>query len=686
MPVQEKRAGVLDTPLGKDKLAIVRFDGSEGVNELFEWRLEAVSAEGDIDFDGLIGKHATLTINGVNGRKRKFDGIVTEARWLGVRDHFHAYRLVLRPWLWVLSQRTDNYIFHEMSVTDIIADVFSDYGALAEFDDRTSAAYPPIEYCVQYRESDMAFVTRLMEEFGISYSFVHADGSHKLVMSDQNMQVDTVEGATRKFITLSGQDRRTEECIHHFVPERRFASGKTAWKDYNFKKPTAEMHAQKEGTASYEQAGKELYDWPGRYMELGQGQTFAQIKLEAHEAQDKRCMAAGNSPSLFAGSLMTLTDHPVGARNIEYLVLRSQHTFTSQNYRSGGSGGTDSYEGQYELLDSSIPLRPMKTTSKPVVQGPQTAFVVGKQGEEIDCDEYGRILVRFHWDRENDQSMRCRVAQNWAYKQWGGMIIPRIGMEVMVEFLDGDPDRPLVTGSVYNADAMPPYPLPANKTKSVFKTNTHKGGGFNELSFEDEKDAEEIYMHAQKDMNVDVLHDRGKTVGHDQTEAIGHDKTITVGNNHTESIGANKTLSVGGSFARTVGRVSTEQVGLLKSTFVGGDQTVMVGLNKVENVGKSLSSSAGENIGFDAGKVFEIKAADTFRVKVGEARFEMDKSGIIVIDAPLTTIAKGAATQLTIGPGPVLYTPALVPGKTPPPPSQCLKKMAAQRVPFIKQG
>ena len=466
MPVQEKRAGVLETPLGKDKLAIVRFDGSEGVNELFEWRLEAVSAEGDIDFDALIGKHATLTINGVNGRKRKFDGIVTGARWLGVRDHFHAYALVLKPWLWVLSQRTDNYIFHDMSVTDIIADVFSDYGALAEFDDRTSATYPPIEYCVQYRESDMAFVTRLMEEFGISWSFVHADGSHKLVMSDQNMQVDTVEGATRKFITLSGQDRRTQECIHHFVPERRFASGKTAWKDYNFKKPTAEMHAQKEGTASYEQAGKELYDWPGRYMELGQGQTFAQIKLEAQEALDKRCMAAGNSPSLFAGCLMTLTDHPVGARNIEYLVLRCQHSFISQQYRSGGgSGGTDSYDGQYELIDSAIPLRPLKVTPKPVVQGPQTAFVVGKEGEEIDCDEYGRILVRFHWDRENDQSMRCRVAQNWAYKQWGGMIIPRIGMEVMVEFLDGDPDRPLVTGSVYNAHAMPPYALPEHKTK-----------------------------------------------------------------------------------------------------------------------------------------------------------------------------------------------------------------------------
>jgi type VI secretion system secreted protein VgrG len=229
-----------------------------------------------------------------------------------------------------------------------------------------------------------------------------------------------------------------------------------------------------------------------------------------------------------------------------------------------------------------------------------------------------------------------------------------------------------------------PYPLPANKTRSVFKSKTHKGRGFNELYFEDEADAEEIYMHAQKDMNVDVLNNRAKTVGNDQSEDVGRDKTISVGNDHSERIGSNKTLSVGQSFGRTVGRVSTEQVGMLKSTFVGGDQTVTVGENKNENIGKSLSYSAGENIGFDAGKVFEIKATDTFRVKVGEARFEMDKSGIIVIEAPLTTVAKGAATQLTIGPGPVLYTPALVPGKTPPPPAQCLKKLSAQRVPFIK--
>ncbi|MCX7902524.1 MAG: type VI secretion system tip protein VgrG, partial [Burkholderiaceae bacterium] len=509
MPRQEKRAGILETPLGADKLAVVRFDGSEGINELFEWRIEALSADGGIDFDQLIGKHATLTINSVNGRKRKFDGIVVETQWLGVRDHFHAYRLVLRPWLWVLSQRTDSYIFHDMSVTDIIADVFSDHGALADFDDRTGGPYEPIEYCVQYRESDMAFVCRLMEEFGISYSFVHSDGAHKLVMSDANTQFDTAEGGSRRYIALSGQDRRVEECIHSLVPGRRFTSGKATWKDYNFKKPTAGMLAEKEGTASYEHAGKELYDYPGRYPELGLGQTFAQVQLEAQEALDRRCMAAGNSPTLFAGSLVTLTGHPASACNIEYLVLRSQHAFVSQSYRSGaGQGGEDSYEGQYELLDSSIPLRPLLVTPCPMVNGPQTAFVVGKQGEEIDCDEYGRILVRFHWDRENDQSMRCRVAQNWAYKQWGGMIIPRIGMEVMVDFLDGDPDRPLVTGAVYNGDNMPPYTLPEHKTKSVFRTRTHKGAGFNELTFEDEKGREEIYLHAQRDLTFKVENHR----------------------------------------------------------------------------------------------------------------------------------------------------------------------------------
>ncbi|MGL4812307.1 MAG: type VI secretion system Vgr family protein, partial [Beijerinckiaceae bacterium] len=426
---QDRRAGVLETPLGTDKLAVVRFDGSEGSSELFEWRIEAVSIDGDIDFDALIGKHATLSIHGVNGLTRKFDGIVTETQWLGVRDHFHAYRLVLRPWLWVLSHRTDNFIFHDKPVTDIIAAVFARHGALAEFEDRTSGPFEPIEYCVQYRESDMAFVCRLMEEFGISYFFAHTDGSHTLVMVDSNTQFDGVEGGSRPYLPLAGQDRRVEECLHHLIPERRFASGKATWKDYNFKTPQAQMQAEKEGAASYEQAGKELYDWPGRYTELGQGQTFAQIRLEAEEAQDRRCMAAGNCVMLFAGGLVSLTGHPFSAYNIEYLVLRCQHSFISQQYRSGaGAPGEDSYEGQYELLSSEIPLRPLRITPRPLVNGPQTAFVVGAEGEEIDCDEYGRILVRFHWDRENDQSMRCRVAQNWASKQWGGMIIPRIGM------------------------------------------------------------------------------------------------------------------------------------------------------------------------------------------------------------------------------------------------------------------
>jgi type VI secretion system secreted protein VgrG len=645
MPRQERRAGVLETPLGTDKLAIVRFDGSEGINELFEFRLEALSADGDIDFDQLIGKHATLTINSVNGRKRKFDGIVTETQWLGVRDHFHAYRLVLRPWLWILSQRTDNYIFHDMSVTDIIADVFSDYGALAEFDDRTSATYPPIEYCVQYRESDMDFVCRLMEEFGISYSFVHADSAHKLVMSDANTQLDTVEGASRRYIPLSGQDRRVEECIHQLVPGRRFASGKATWKDYNFKKPTTEMLAEKEGTAAYEHAGKELYDWPGRYTELGLGQTFAQIRLEAQEAQDKRCMAAGNSPSLWAGSLVTLEDHPVEAYNIEYLVLRSQHTFISQSYRSGqGSAGEDSYEGQYELLDSAIPLRPLMLTPCPLVNGPQTAFVVGKQGEEIDCDEYGRILVRFHWDRESDQSMRCRVAQNWAYKNWGGMIIPRIGMEVMVEFLEGDPDQPLVTGSVYNGDNMPPYTLPKFKTRSSFRSNSHKAGGFNEIRFEDEGGEEEVFIHAQKYLNIVVgdneTHATGMnrhiSVGVSQSETIGANKTATVGSNQTETIGGDLDFNVGGHRTTAIGKSDHLSVGEgqvtvitgVSDTSVSGDQRVQVGGGHSLDVGTSSLIKAGMSVVIEATSI-TLKSGGNF-VNINPAGVQIQGTMVLI--------------------------------------------------------
>jgi type VI secretion system secreted protein VgrG len=554
---QDLRAAVLETPLGKDKLVLARFDGSEGVSELFEWRIEALSLDGDIDFDALLGMNVTLTITGTTGGKRKFDGILTEAQWLGVRDHFHAYRLVLRPWLWLLSHRTDCFIFHNKSVTTIIAEVFARHGQLAVFEDRTSGAFSPIEYCVQYRESDMGFVCRLMEEYGISHFYVHEDGSHKLVMVDNVLQFDEAPGGSRPYLPLAGQDRRTRECLHHFIPERRFTSGKATFRDYNFKTPSANMEADQSGSGSYEHGDKERYDYPGRYDAQGGGKSLIKVRMQGEEALDRRCMGAGNCVTLFPGSLVSLTGHPFESYNIEYGLVRAQHSYISQQYRSGaGAAGEDSYEGQYEFVKSENPFQPMQVTPRPLVHGPQTAFVVGKEGEEIDCDEYGRILVRFHWDRKSDQSMRCRVAQNWGSKQWGGMIIPRIGMEVMVEFLEGDPDRPLVTGCVYNANSMPPYTLPANKTRSVLRSDSHKSDGFNEMTMEDATGAENLFFHAQKDHTTRVLNNRTARVDSHDVYSVGGNRAVEVAKNQKYEIGGSYNITVGGTGLGALGALA----------------------------------------------------------------------------------------------------------------------------------
>lgn len=636
MPRQDRRAGVLETPLGQDVLALARMDGSESVNALFEYRVEALSMQGDIDFDQLIGLHATVTLNGVNGGKRKFDGIVTETHWLGVRDHFHAYRIILRPWLWVLSQQTDCFIFHEKKAPQIIAEVFGRHGALADFEDRTSGSYPVMEYCVQYRESDMAFVCRLMEEHGISYHFVHEDGAHRLIMTDEAAQHDTVPRASRRYIPLSGQDRRTDECFHHVIPERRFVSGKTTWRDYNFKTPTAKMEAGQAGANAYANGDKELYDYPGRYLDEGQGKEFAKVRLEGEEAQDRRCMAAGNCVTLFPGGLVTLKDHPFESYNKEYVVLHSQLSFISQSYRTGGAGEEDSYEAQYELLASDIPLRPLKLTARPLVHGPQTAVVVGKDGEEIDCDEYGRILVRFFWDRKNDQSMRCRVAQNWASKQWGGMIIPRIGMEVLVEFLDGDPDRPLVTGCVYNADNMPPYTLPKFKTRSTFMSDSHKATGFNEFRFEDEKDEEEVFLHAQKYLNSIVLDNETWDVGGNRdfhvaksaSQKIDGEKDMTVGGNHREFVGKERHVTVAKSHVEKIGENEHLEVGTDRIVKVGGDQHTAVDGDVRLEAGDKGHTKIGSTYFLDVGRDIVIDAGTSICLKVGGNFITINAAGI----------------------------------------------------------
>ena len=317
--------------------------------------------------------------------------------------------------------------------------------------------------------------------------------------------------------------------------------------DYNFKTPNAAMEVDRRGDASYSQGQIESYDYPGDYLAQDQGKHVVGLRTLQERGQDARHRAVGDCTSLGAGMTLTLTgDQVTGVKGADYLCLVARHSYVSDAYGSGGADSdSNAYSGEYVLMPVTAPLVPERKTRVPVVHGPQTAVVVGEG--EIDCDEYGRILVHFHWDLENAWSMRCRVSQNWASKGWGGMVIPRIGMEVVVEFLEGDPDKPLVTGCVYNGKNDTPYPLPEHKTKSVFRSDSHQSNGFNEISFEDGAGRESISLHAQKDQTLKVLNNRAKRVDHDQIESVGRNKVIDVGKNHQENIGGSMNLSVGSS-------------------------------------------------------------------------------------------------------------------------------------------
>ena len=594
---QAARMGRLSTELGEDALVLMRFEGSERLNDLFDFRVDCLGTTETLDFDALIGTHATVTLND-RQTERHFDGIVTEARWQGVGDNGHRYQLRLQPWFWLASLRRNQRIFHNKTVVDILQELLAAYGSAGTLVDETSADYPELEYTVQFRESDMNFAMRLMERHGISFHFRHMDGMHEMVLSDAAEAHPSI--GPRDFHPNPSNHRLDEEHFWDWRPARRITTGAIRLTDYNFKTPNAAMEVDQMGDAAHDQGQIESFDWPGDYLDQGRGRVMAQLRTGSERGQDQRFEAAGDVLALGAGGRVTLTGDPVPGSGAEYLCLVATHSYTSDNYGSGGQQGDElAYRGRYILMPETAPMLPERKTPLADVRGPQTAVVVGAEGEEIDCDEYGRILVRFHWDLDNAWSMRCRVSQSWGGNGWGGMVIPRVGMEVLVEFLDGDPDQPLVTGCVYNGRQNTPYPLPAHKTKSVFRSDSHKAGGFNEISFEDEKGKQLLFQHAQKDKSTRVLND--------DLARVDRHKVTSVGKNHVTEIGRNQKCEIGGSMNLVVGGTGTSAIALMAA--VGGLAGHTAGLLKQAGdiaggnpaIGGFAATLAASSLGFLSG-------------------------------------------------------------------------------------
>ena len=449
----------------------------------------------------------------------------------------------------VAGLRRNNRIFHEKTVIEILEKVLADYAVMGSphMEVRVNEDYPKLEYTVQYTESDADFAARQMERFGITWHWVFDDGNHVLVLTDSAAAHDPVPGTTVLWYPIERLHQLEDEHFYEWQTGERMTTGAVWLTEYNFKTPNVMQEVNQDGNAPYANGGIEAYEWPGDCLDPGQGGQMVARRIDAERGQGPRILAMGNVSGMAVGLTVKISGQELpGTTGKEFMCLKAHHILRAQMYGTSSTtdGVEEDYTGSYVMMHVDTPLRPERRTPRPVIQGCQTVMVVGSG--EIDCDEYGRILVRFPWDLDGANSMRCRVLQHSASNTYGGMVIPRIGMEAVVEFLEGDPDKPLVTGCVYNENTPRPYELPGHKTKHVIRVDTHEGSGWNELSFEAQAGQENVHLHAQKDHTIKVLNDQSMNVGKHLLQTIGANASTVVGANQMERVHLNKTQVVGG--------------------------------------------------------------------------------------------------------------------------------------------
>ncbi|MBZ9961179.1 type VI secretion system tip protein VgrG [Mesorhizobium sp. B2-4-2] len=611
-----ERATVVRTPVGSDLLTFTHLIGRDEISRCFAYTVGFVSTDSDIDPLKMLG--GPVSIEGESDPKRWLSGIVSEFRLTRMEDRLAYYEAVIRPWLWFLGNTTDCYIFQNKSVVDIVKDVFKKYG-ISEFDLRLQGSYPAREYCVQYDETDLDFVQRLLEHEGIFYFFEHDDGKHTLVLADAMSKLKPAPGYEKVLYNFEGQgSRRDVEYITEWIAGSSVRPGAYAHTDYDFKKPGADLMAKSAQPFSHKLSAGENYRQPGAHLEVSRGDSLAAIRREEIQALHQRIAAAGTVRGLYSGCTFKLDGFPREDQNQEYLVVSAEYRLFDPGYRAQADVESESFKVVLGVAPTALPYRPPRTTPRPIMRGPQTATVVGPSGEEIFTDKYARVKVQFHWDRvgKKDQNSSCfvRVSQSWAGSGWGFIQIPRIGQEVIVDFIEGDPDLPIITGRVYNASQMPPYGLPGNATQSGWKSDSSKGGGgYNELMFEDKAGSELVNFQAQKDHNLLIKHDRTKLVQHDQSDRIDHDAKHSVGHNLDEDVGNNKTVKIGVDQTTNIGSNDTETVGANRSLTVMANETIHVVSNSTENIDANHSQTVGivQTITVKAARFDTVGAAET---------------------------------------------------------------------------
>ena len=584
----------ITTPLG-DAVWFRQMTGTEALSIPFELDVVLHSKTSGLQAKAVLGKDFTLKVETEKGGGvRPFNGICTRFASAGREGEHLVYTAKLRPWLWIASRRSDCKIFQRKSVPTIVAEVLARYGF--PLTKKLTRTYRDWEYCVQYQETDMNFVMRLMEEEGIYFYFQHAAGSHTLVMIDDMSQHPPLAG--KPSIKYFGADAATvanEEHFNSWLLREEIDSGEYFSDDYDFEHPKADLKVKRTGPRGHTHDKYQHYEWPGGYTKLSDGDNYATTGLQTLQSEFERCQGHTTVRTMAPGYLFSLERCPRADQNREYLSVAATYFFRNNARMSSGSGEGDADWGiTVTSQPTTLPYRPQLLTQKPRTLGPQTAVVVGPPGEEIYTNKYSQVKVQFQWDRvgEKNENSSCwiRVSTPWAGEKWGMIHIPRIGHEVVVDFLNGDPDHPLITGSVYNADLMPPYALPDNKTASGIKSRSTKGGSatdFNEIRMEDLKGKEQLYVHAQRNLDSVVEADESRMVGHDRSTRIEHDDDRFVNHDDRHVVTNNQTVQINNN--------QTVTVKANQDNTVNGDQSNMVDGMRTQNISKDLKEKTGGN-------------------------------------------------------------------------------------------
>ncbi|MFL6965445.1 type VI secretion system tip protein VgrG [Pseudomonas alvandae] len=618
---QASRLAKITSPLGPEVLLLKDMGGGEELGRLFNYELQLHSLDNAIDLNQLLGKPMCVSLQLDGGGERHFHGIVARCSQNVDQGQFASYQVTLRPWLWLLTRTSDCRIFQNLTIPQIIKQVFRDLG-FSDFEDALSHPYREWEYCVQYRETSFDFVSRLMEQEGIYYFFRHEQGRHVLVMADAYGAHTRAPGYASVPYYPKNEQQRERDHIHDWHLAQEVQPGSLELNDYDFQRPSARIDVRSAMPRPHAAGDYPLYDYPGTYVQSSDGEHYARTRIEALQTLHEQIELSGNARGLGSGHLFSLTGFSRKDQNREYLIVGARYYLSQESGESGVGAPSAQFESSLTCIDAQQSFRPMAITHRPIVKGPQTALVVGPKGEEIWTDQFGRVKVHFYWDRhdQSNENSSCwiRVSQAWAGKNWGSVQIPRIGQEVIVSFLEGDPDRPIITGRVYNAEQTVPYALPANATQSGTKSRSSKGGtpaNFNEIRMEDKKGAEQLYIHAERNQDIAVEVDESHWVGRDRRKNIDRNETVRIGEDRLRAVQCNDALLVGGTKSDSI---STQYL-----VEAGSQIRLVCGKSVLE-----FNASGEINI---SGTAFNIYASGNGNIDTG-GRLDLNSGGASEVD------------------------------------------------------